>query len=153
MQNFRELTIDIVLSRRIKDYDEIYYEGMRRRNSCIYFNSQYCKKFSSKSKILASWESNGKIIPHPIFCYICPYYSLRDDGQSVTSDLFDIYLMYKNLKDQIEREIEFIENRLTEFSFSTSLALKRRREELINILNDIITKLKILMDLIRIGER
>ncbi|MEM3758791.1 MAG: hypothetical protein QXV70_04055, partial [Saccharolobus sp.] len=63
------------------------------------------------------------------------------------------YLMYKNLKDQIEREIEFIENRLTEFSFSTSLALKRRREELINLLNDIITKLKILMDIIRIGER
>jgi hypothetical protein len=61
--------------------------------------------------------------------------------------------MYKNLKDQIEREIEFIENRLAEFSFSTSLALKRRREELINLLNDIITKLKILMDIIRIGER
>ncbi|MEM4001677.1 MAG: hypothetical protein QXW86_13265, partial [Saccharolobus sp.] len=56
-------------------------------------------------------------------------------------------------KTQIERELEFIESRLSEFSFSTSIALKRRREDLIVFLDDISTKIKILMEIIRVSER
>ncbi|QXJ31514.1 Uncharacterized protein J5U22_01076 [Saccharolobus shibatae] len=153
MQNFRELSIDIVLSHRIRDYDQIILEGSRKRDSCVFFTYGYCKKVSSKSKVLASWISNGKIVPHPLFCYLCPFYSLRDDDKTVTIDLFDIYLTYKNLKTQIERELEFIESRLSEFSFSTSIALKRRREDLIAFLDDISTKIKILMEIIRVSER
>ncbi|WP_218267196.1 hypothetical protein [Saccharolobus shibatae] len=153
MQNFRELSIDIVLSHRIRDYDQIILEGSRKRDSCVFFTYGYCKKVSSKSKVLASWISNGKIVPHPLFCYLCPFYSLRDDDKTVTIDLFDIYLTYKNLKTQIERELEFIESRLSEFSFSTSIALKRRREDLVAFLDDISTKIKILMEIIRVSER
>ncbi|WP_338603869.1 hypothetical protein V6M85_05215 [Sulfolobus tengchongensis] len=152
MQNFRELSIDIVLSHKIRNYDQIVAEGTRKRDSCAFFIYGYCKKFSSKSKILASWISNGKIVPHPVFCYLCPYYSLRDDEKTITVDLFDIYLTYKNLKTQIERELEFIENRLSEFSFSTSIALRRRREDLVSFLDDIITKIKILMEVIKVSE-
>lgn len=153
MQNFRELTIDIALSHKIRNYDEILYEGTRKRNSCVFFSPGYCKKFSPRSKILASWISNGKIIPHPVFCYLCPYYSLRDDEKTVTVDLFDIYMMYRNLKVQIERELQFIENKLAEFSYSTSLALRRRREDLLSFLDDITMKSKILLEIIKMSEK
>ncbi len=152
MQNFRELTIDIALSKRINGYERIYEDGLRRRNSCVYYNAEYCKKFSGKSKILASWKSNGKIVPHPAFCYLCPYYSIKDDGKIITADLLDIYIIYVNLKGQLEKELEFIENRLSEFSYSTSIALRRRREDLLAFLDDVISKIKMLLEMIRISE-
>ena len=150
MERFREILIDIALSKTIPNYQDLLDEGKKRRDICAYFDGKYCNKFKvSRGNVPASWISNNKMVPHPIMCFVCPYFSLRYyEGKQIELDLFDILLYYEELKETIEKELIFIENKMNETGFS--LLLKRRREELISLLNDVVTKIKVLKELIKI---
>jgi hypothetical protein len=150
MENFRELIIDAVLSKRIKNFKDIESEGTRKRNICSYFNGKICRiKF--EESVVSSWLSQEGITPHPVLCYICPYFSLKEEEENIKSSLFDIYAYYAKLKESVEKELQFIESRVNNFVYS-SVSLKRRREELIYLLDDINEKIKITTELIKLSE-
>ncbi|MCY0883624.1 MAG: hypothetical protein OWQ50_07610 [Acidianus infernus] len=149
MENFRELIIDAVLSKRIKNFKDIESEGIRKRNICSHFNGKICRiKF--EESVVSSWLSQEGITPHPVLCYICPYFSLKEEEESTRSSLFDIYAYYAKLKESVEKELQFIESRINNFVYS-SVSL-RRREELIYLLDDINEKIKITTELIKLSE-
>jgi len=148
MEKFREILIDIALSKAIPNYHDLIYEGKRKRDLCVYFDGKYCNKFKvTSSNVPASWVSDNKMSPHPIMCFICPYFSIKYEGKQVVLDLLDILLYYEELRETIERELIFIENRMAGMSFP--LSLRRRREDLISLLNDIITKIKVIKEIMK----
>ncbi|ARM75006.1 hypothetical protein [Acidianus manzaensis] len=151
MENFRELIIDSILSKKFSNFNEIENDGIKKRNSCIYYDGNFCKIFFEE-KIISSWTSKGKIKPHPILCYICPYFSIRYNDIAPKSSLIDIYLYYIKMKDSIEREIEYIESKMNNIMYAYS-SIKRRKEELILLLNDINDKIKLTLELIKLSEQ
>ena len=150
MEQFREILINIALSKTIPNYQDLLDEGKKKRDICAYFDGKYCNKFKvANSNVPANWISDNQMSPHPIMCFICPYFSIRYyEDKQVVLDLLEILLYYEELRETIERELSFIENKMNESSFS--LSLKRRREELVSLLNDIVTKIKVLKELIKI---
>ncbi len=150
MENFRELIIDAVLSKRIRNFKDVENEGTRKRNICSYFNGKICRiKF--EESVVSSWLSQEGITPHPVLCYICPYFSIKQEDESIKSNLFEIYAYYAKLKENIEKELQFIESRVNNIAYS-SISLKRRREELIYLLDDVNEKIKITAELIKLSE-
>lgn len=151
MENFRELIIDAVLSKRIENFEEMVIEGVRKRNICSHFNGKVCRiKF--EESIVSSWLSQEGVTPHPVLCYICPYFSIREERKEIIkASLFDIYAYYTKLKESVEKELQFIESKMNEFIYASS-SLKRRKEELIYLLDDISEKIKITMELIKLSE-
>jgi len=148
MEKFREILIDIALSKAIPNYQDLFYEGKKKRDLCAYFDGKYCNKFKvTNGNVPANWISNNKMNPHPIMCFLCPYFSIRYEDKQIVLDLFDILLYYEELRETIERELNFIENKMTGINFP--LSLRRRREDLIALLNDIITKIKVLKELMK----
>ena len=152
MEKFREIITDLTLSKEIQNYEEILEEGRKKRDSCAYFVDGVCTRFIIKEdSILLEWvNERHEGVPHPLLCYICPYYSIKKDDKRDVLDLFDIYLYYENERDRIERELLFIDRRYEETPFR--LSLKRRREELIAYLEDLSEKLKIIKKVIKINR-
>lgn len=150
MEKFREILIDIALSKKFQNYQDLIYEGKKKRDLCAYFDGKYCKKYIIKGEVPAIWISNNKMNPHPLICFACPYFSMKEDNKQVVFDLFDILLYYEELRETIERELNFIENRMIGLNFP--LSLKRRREDLLSLLNDIIVKIKVIKELLKISK-
>lgn len=149
MEKFREILVDITLSSHLPCYRDIFFEGKKKRDLCAYFDGNYCNKFKiTNNNIPANWISNNKMNPHPIVCYICPYFSIRYEDKTIALDFFDILLYYEELRETVERELTFIENKMIGVSFP--LSLKKRRDDLIALLNDIETKIKVLKELLKI---
>jgi hypothetical protein len=154
-EKIRELSISILLSSRIKDYDKIEEEGGKKRNNCAFFNGKNCERIrvSHKERILVSWYSDNTFLPHPILCYICPYYSSRRENYSkINLDLFELYSYYYTLKEKLERELIMLDSKVRDFVISNSLLFKRRREELIVILEEIKRKLNVTFELIKLQQ-
>ncbi|MBW9140766.1 MAG: hypothetical protein K1T65_03560 [Candidatus Aramenus sp.] len=148
MEEFRQKILDVYLSSKIKNFSEAYNEGLNKKNSCAYFDGRFCKRITIKEEVLAIWRSEDKISPHPILCYLCPYFSLRDEGIHSNIDLFEILSYYEKIRSNIIKEIEYLEARLNEF-LHTSPSLRRRREELILVLQDIEEKRNVALTLIK----
>ena len=149
MEKFRELLIDITLSSRFHNYQDIIDEGRKKRDTCAYFDGERCKKFIVKDKkIPTSWITDDEMSPHPLICYICPKYSIKkEEEEKEVIDLFDFLLYYEKFKEEVERELIYLDQKRIEFPFQ--LSLKRRREDLIILLDDIINKIKVLKELIK----
>ncbi|BFH72510.1 hypothetical protein SJAV_04540 [Sulfurisphaera javensis] len=148
MEKFREILIDITLSSHIPNYRDLLFEGKKKRDLCAYYDGNYCKKFKvTNTNVPANWISNNRMNPHPIICYICPYFSIRFEEKEIVLDLFDILLYYEELRETIERELNFIENKMIGINFP--LSLRRRRDDLIALLNDVSTKIKVLKELLK----
>ncbi|MEM0374395.1 MAG: hypothetical protein QXV69_04155 [Sulfolobaceae archaeon] len=153
-ESARELIISAALSTRIKKFDEIELEGRRRRNNCAYFDGKSCCKFKlpSKNTLLASWVYDNHFIPHPVLCFICPYYSIKKEGgnenNKVTLDIIEFYSYYSSIKDKLEREVNILSSRVSDFILGGSILFRRRREEILIYLEDIKRKLEILKELI-----
>lgn len=152
MENFRELLINSILDKKLKNFDDIQKEGIKKRKMCVYFDGNYCKIYFEE-KIVSSWTSDGnKIRPHPVLCYICPYFSIGYNDKIAKSSLFDIYLYYIKMRESVERELEYIESKMNNLMYTYS-SLKRRKEELIILLEDINDKMKLTLELIKLSEQ
>ncbi|MCY0860433.1 MAG: hypothetical protein OWQ54_08400 [Sulfolobaceae archaeon] len=149
-QSFREITLNALLSKKLQNFDKIISIGERKKRNCIFYNGNFCVKFRVGNNAPASWVSNSKMDPHPVFCYVCPYFSSRDDEGEVVLDLLDIYLYYKEIEKNIERELKFLESRKKDYFLFGTLGLDRRREELLVLLEDLKEKENILKELITI---
>ncbi|MBP1357536.1 MAG: hypothetical protein JZD40_03495 [Sulfolobus sp.] len=149
-QSFREITLNALLSKRLQNFDKIVNIGERKKRNCIFYNGNFCTKFKVKENAPASWVSNSKMDPHPVFCYVCPYFSSRDDEGEVELDLLDIYLYYKEIEKNIDRELKFLDSRRKDYFLFGTLGLDRRREELLVLLEDLREKENILKELISI---
>ncbi|BCS92929.1 hypothetical protein L3N51_01515 [Metallosphaera sp. J1] len=147
MDDFRGLIIDIYLSSKIPNYERTIKDGEIRRNRCNQFDGKYCRLVKTKDWILQAWSVGENISPHPILCYLCPYYGSNIEG-SVNTSLLQLLREYISIKNGIEREIFNLESKIGEMLYS-SLVLKRRRQELINTLNEIESKINIIKVLIR----
>ncbi|AAY79479.1 hypothetical protein [Sulfolobus acidocaldarius] len=149
MERFRELLIDLSVSPKIQNYEQIIQEGNRKKYSCGNFYEGKCRKYLVNSEAPALWISNNEMDPHPILCYICPYFSLRqDDSRRVAFDLFEILLYYESLGEQIEKELIIMDQK-TSLS-NQNFYIRRRREELIHLLEETRSKLRISKLLIQI---
>ncbi|AWR96526.1 hypothetical protein DFR86_02490 [Acidianus sulfidivorans JP7] len=151
MENFREIIIDSILSKKIDNFNDIQEQGIKKRNTCVYYDGNFCQIFFEE-KIVSIWTTKGKIKPHPVLCYLCPYFSIRYNDSISKSSLLDIYLYYVKMKDSIEREIEYIESKMNNIMYAYS-SIKRRKEELITLLNDINDKLKLTLELIKLSQQ
>lgn len=152
MEEFRDLLISTILHNKLKNFDLLQNEGIKKRKMCIYFDGNYCK-ISFEEKIVSTWTSiDNKIRPHPILCYICPYFSVGEDDKITKSSLIDIYLYYIKMRERLEREIQYIESKINNLLYVYP-SLKRRREELISLLDDINDKIKITLELIKLSEQ
>ncbi|NON63492.1 hypothetical protein, partial [Acidianus sp. RZ1] len=101
MEDFREIILNTVLSSKITNYNDVYRSGLRKRNMCYFFDGTFCK-IKMEENIVNTWKSNNKTRPHPVLCYICPYFSIRENDGISNSSLFDIYSYYIKLKESIE---------------------------------------------------
>ncbi|BCU69234.1 hypothetical protein [Stygiolobus caldivivus] len=149
MEKFRELIVDLALSKEINNYEEILEEGRKKRDSCVYLIDNTCSRYIiKKDSILVEWiDKNHRATPHPLLCYICPYYSIREEDKRDVLDIFDLYLYYENEKEAVERELLFLDRRYDENPFQ--LPVKRRREDLIIFLEDINQKINIIKRVIK----
>ncbi|AEB95342.1 conserved hypothetical protein [Metallosphaera cuprina Ar-4] len=83
-------------------------------------------------------------------CYLCPYYSSGAESKVITS-LLQLLRDYVSMRNGIEREIYNLESRTTEMLYS-SIVLRRRRQELISILNEVQSKIELIKLLIKYEE-
>ncbi|AWR93440.1 hypothetical protein [Acidianus brierleyi] len=150
MEEFRLKILDVFLSSKIKNYEQIEYEGKSRKDSCAYFTNGFCSRINIKENIVTIWRSENKINPHPVLCFICPFFSIRNENLYSITDLLEIYSYYEKIKNNIVKEIEYIESRLNEFMYNSS-SLKRRKEELMYFLNEIEDKLNVTLILIKLS--
>ncbi len=148
MDEFRQKILDVYLSSRIRNFNEAYNEGSNKKNSCAYYDGKFCKRVTIKEEVLAIWRSGDRINPHPILCYLCPYFSIRGEELHSNIDLFEILSYYEKIRNNIIKEIEYLESRLNEFLY-TSPSLRRRREELILILQEVEEKRNVALTLIK----
>ncbi|WP_252896778.1 hypothetical protein [Metallosphaera hakonensis] len=100
--------------------------------------------------ILLSWTLKDQVSPHPVLCYLCPYYGSNID-ETVNTSLLQLLRDYISIRNGIEREISNIEGKIGEMLYS-SLVLKRRRQELLTMLDEIDFKINIIKLLIRYQE-
>lgn len=152
MENFRQLIVDAILRKRLKNYENAEKEGLRKRKICGYFDGNYCRIYFEE-KIVSVWTSiEHKIKPHPVLCYICPYFSVSQEDNISRSSLLDIYSYYIKMRDRIEREIEYVEAKMNNLIY-TYPSLKRRKEELIYLLDEVNEKIRITLELIKLSEQ
>ncbi|MEL9969925.1 MAG: hypothetical protein QXR57_04325 [Metallosphaera sp.] len=150
MENFRSLIIDIYLSSRLPNFQGVLQEGVNKRSKCSYYDGKFCNVVKTKDPVLISWEVSDRIVPHPIMCYLCPYYSSGAESKVITS-LLQLLRDYVSMRNGIEREIYNLESRTTEMLYS-SIVLRRRRQELISILNEVQSKIELIKLLIKYEE-
>ena len=150
MEKFRELIADMVFSREISNYEDKIEEGRKKRDSCIYFMNGVCSRYViKKDSILLEWiGKDRRATPHPLLCYICPYYSLKAEERKDILDIIELYVYYENEKELVERELLFLDRRYEENPFH--LSLKRRREDLIIFLENINEKINIIKRIIKV---
>ncbi|BBL46780.1 hypothetical protein [Metallosphaera sedula] len=147
MDDFRGLIIDIYLSSKIPNYERTVRDGEIKRNRCNQFDGKYCKLIKTKDWVLQVWSVGDNVSPHPILCYLCPYYGSNIEG-SVNTSLLQLLREYISIKNGIEREISNLESKIGQMLYS-SVVLRRRRQELLSILDEVESKINIIKALIR----
>ncbi len=152
MEEFTKISIDLALSTKIKNYDRLVSEGESKMKTCVFYDGGSCIKFRSNSKILAVWKNDTKITPHALFCYLCPFYAFRDDGDRISLTMYDLYLFYMELRARIEREAVKLEERLNDVTFASSVFIRKRYNELLDILNDAEDKIDIIKAILSITK-
>ena len=152
MENFTRLSIDLALSSRLKEYDKLVNEGESKMRNCVFYIDGACKKFHKNSKILTAWKKDGAIVPHSLFCYLCPFYAFRDDGERITFTMYDLYVFYVELKARIEKDVIRLEERLDDMTFSSSVFIRRRYNDMINLLNDVQEKIDIIKTVLNVTK-
>jgi hypothetical protein len=150
--NFKELALDAAISSQLANYEEMEVEGRAKKDSCRYFNGNVCELFRVRDFSVSNWISQGRMDPHPIFCYACPYYSLESNG-AVELSLTEIYAFYYKQRISLERELEWIDERISKMGvIPVPLGLMKRREGLIAMLEELGRKMKVITTLMRITK-
>jgi hypothetical protein len=151
MDGFRAIIIDVFLSSRVSDYSKIQEEGSVRMRKCNHFNGKSCNLVLTEDSLLCSWREGESVSPHPVLCYLCPFYSTNREGKTKVG-LLELLGYYTTIKRNLERELIHIESKIGETLYS-SIALKRRREELINIMDQTDRRISLIKTLMRLeGE-
>ncbi|QKR00427.1 hypothetical protein GWK48_08620 [Metallosphaera tengchongensis] len=147
MESFRSVIIDVFLSSRVSDSGRIIQEGVEKRNRCNHYDGKYCNLIRTRDWILSSWVAEGKIKPHPILCFLCPYYGLNLE-EKVEISLLQLLRDYISLRNSIEKEISRLEGKMGEMIYS-SLMLKKRRDELMGTIEQVDFKINLIKVLLK----
>ncbi len=152
MEDFTKLSIDIAFSSRLKNYDKLVTEGDRKMKSCIFYDDRTCIKFRANSRILTVWKKDNKLTPHPLFCYLCPFYAFRDDGERITFSMYDLYLFYVELRSRLDKELTRLDERLNDVAFSSSFFIRRRYSEMMEALSDVEDKIDVIKTILSVTK-
>ncbi|BCU67665.1 hypothetical protein HS7_11020 [Sulfolobales archaeon HS-7] len=154
MDNFKELIISSALSTMIQDYPQIEKEGKDKKESCRYYYRDYCVLFRVRGDTVSVWTSGERMDPHPVVCYVCPYYYSHDEEKVIDFSLSELYIYYYNQEKSIERELEWLEDRIKRIgSMAIPIGLIRRREGLLSTLNDMRSKRRIVTIIMRLSRK
>lgn len=134
MDPFRSLIIDVFLSSKIHNYANVQEEGASRLRKCNHFNGKTCNLVFTKDPLLCSWREGDSVTPHPVLCYLCPFYATNREGR-ISLTLLELLAYYTTMKKNLDRELTHIESKIGETLYS-SMALKRRKDELMTIMEE-----------------